>query len=246
MENPRSKQVTQAILDYFISDMRPLNTIENEAFLGLFIAVDPMYAMFTLPEATQLERLLQKKYQDQKAVTGHTLQSAECVAIAVEKVSVNGASHVIVSASFITPEWQRFTKTLEAFNIRECTSQQVQKLIVQTMEEWNLNEKKIEMVSEIKYTVETCRDLTAIEQYTCFEKTLGTAASCIYVLPHIASVIAKVRQCVTRCQNDHEVKTAIDAANQYHHGPKPRGLMLDNAENWTSTLKMLQQFKPYR
>ena len=248
LENPRSKQVTQAILDYFISDMRPLSTIENEAFLGLFIAVDPMYAMFTLPEVTQLERLLHEKYRVQKAVVGHTFQSSECVAIAVEDVGLNRDSHIILSASFITHEWQRFSKILEAFDTRECTSTQVEKMIVQTIKEWGLIEKKIGIVRDAEYKTETSSTctLSTVEQYTCFERTLSTAASSVYMLPEVVAVIAKVRQCIGQCQNDSEVKAAMDTVNEHRDGPKSQSLIRDNAENRMSTLRMFQQLKQYK
>ena len=250
MENPRAKQVTQAILDYFISDLRPLSTIENEAFLGLFIAVDPMYSMFTLPSVTQLQHLLQEKYQVQKAVIGHTLQLAETVALTMETFKLGRNEYVTISTSFITSEWQRCSKTLQTFDTTKCDTSKIENVTVQTVKDWSFTSKKISLVtkSDIKYTLnEKGSDyLTEVEQYMGFEKTLGSAASFVFLLPEVMSIVNKVRQCLTQYQYSPHAKVAIETTNQHRDGPKVDYMVRDNTNNWTSTLRMLQQFKRHR
>ena len=250
MENPRAKQVTQAILDYFISDLRPLSTIENEAFLGLFIAVDPMYSMFTLPSVTQLQHLLQEKYQVQKAVIGHTLQLAESVALAMETFELKSNTYITLSTCFITPEWQRCSKTLQTFDTTECNTSQIENVVVQTVKDWTFTSKKISLVtkSDIKYSLNDIGsdNLTDVEQYMGFEKTLGSAASLVFLLPEVTFIVIKVRKCMTQCQHNPQVKVAIETANQHRDGPAADYMVRDNTDNWTSTLRMLQQFKRHR
>ena len=250
MENPRAKQVTQATLDYFISDLRPLSTIENEAFLGLFIAVDPMYSMFTLPSVTQLQHLLQERYQVQKAVIGHTLQLAESVALAMETFELKSNTYITLSTSFITPEWQRCSKTLQTFDITECNTSQIENVIVQTVKDWTFTSKKISLVtkSDTRYSLtdKGSDNITDVEQYMGFEKTLGSAASFVFLLPEVTFIVIKVRQCMTQCQHSPQVKVAIETANRHRDGPAADYMVRDNTDNWTSTLRMLQQFKRHR
>ncbi len=238
-DTSRTDQVTQAILDYFISDMRPLSTIQNESFLGLFMAVDPMYGLFSLPSVTQLEKLLQDRYQAQKMMVAQSLESTDFVAVAAEQFRTMDSRRVVLTASFITPEWERFAKTLESFeisnNINDYNS------ITKIMKEWNLDTKKIAVVND-NNTSQTHHNNTVegVHTYVCFEKVLNEIVHEALSFPEVSALISKVKQCMTLCRNDLHVKSAMDVLEQTQHAD------LSNRDKWTSTLKMLQHYSQHR
>ncbi len=175
----RITHVTGAVAEYLISDMQPVSTVENSAFKKLFTVMDPSYV---LPSATDFEKVLSDMVEQQKPTIENHIQTGKHIAVSLEIFKVNvSESCMTISIHMITKEWQMCLKTLRTIDISENVTGDTENYIHHILMDWEIPERNIVgIVSESRLSFEGIPSMsdTNIQHYTCFDKTLKTAASC--------------------------------------------------------------------
>ena len=239
--------MNSAVAEYFISNMQPVSTVENTAFKKLLAIMDPNY---TLPSASDFGKVLGDLVEQQKPIIENDIQTSKHIALSLESFKVNVCeSRITISIHLITKEWQMCLKTLRTFDTSENVTSDSENTIHQILRDWAIPDHKIVgIVSESRFGFEGIPSLSEadIQHYTCFDKTLKTAASCAFILPEVSVILTNVRKCITICNNDSTVRAGLQLVCQRNDDLNPEFLVRDDSSHWITTYNMLKVFNKFR
>ena len=112
LTSKRGKEITEVIFSYIVADLKPISTIESEAFRKLVETLEPKYPTpsRTYITANVMPKLYNKKVEDLKK----ELEGVECVGMTHDMwTSVNTDSYGTFTVQYINDDFELKCKVLE-------------------------------------------------------------------------------------------------------------------------------------
>ena len=240
MSSFRKKELDQAVDNYIIDSLRPLNTVEQECFVKMLNTFDPTYKVPT--KRTVLSHL-SKQYDTLRAKIQTEIKLCQNVAFTHDCwSSLNTQSFGATTAHYINAEWELKavilgTKLFPGSHTSEAIAESLRSILI---DEWSLNEEGLTAVTDNAANEKKAIDLLEWSRFSCQGHNSYLA---VKVGLGVSSLIAKGRSLVgyfhkSPLAMDVLFKKQILLLEKDCQGHK---LIQDVPTRWNSTLDMLER-----
>ncbi len=143
----RYKCLTDAVTQYLVEEMVPLNTVEKPAFKSMLQKFDKQYE---LPGKTYFsETAVPKMYNTVKTSIKMELKNVDYFSATTDMwSSVNMTPYMSLTVHYLSMEWTLKSRCLETvFMPENHTSDNISDALRHAFEEWSLDEKKLACIT---------------------------------------------------------------------------------------------------
>ncbi len=211
MSSPRFVQITKAMAEFVVVDMKPISTVEGKGFKHLLRTLDPRYK--PVSRNTLLDRNIIPLYQETKARIINDMSRAVRHAFTTDCwTSAATEGYITYTAHYIEPEsFELKSVVLETRNFKEShTAEHLKGDLLTTSSRWLLKDPV--GVRDNAKNIEKAMDLAEIPHLGCCAHILNLAVSRCLKVSEVASLTGKCRKIVAAFKQSEQKTMALKNA----------------------------------
>ncbi|XP_045198743.2 E3 SUMO-protein ligase ZBED1-like [Mercenaria mercenaria] len=235
----RAVEITKAIADFLILDMKPLDTVEGEGFKTLMKVLEPRYSVILRNHL--LERYIVPMYQNTVENVKLELSKGKRHAFTTDGwTSMSAESFITTTCHYIEPQmYQLHSKVLDT---KYCpvnhTAENLSAEIKATVEKWDLKDS-VSVTDNAANIVKAC-NLAQMPHFGCFGHILNLAVNRCLSVPEISSLLGKCRKLVSVFKQS-SLKTTALHTTEANLELKDLQVIQDVETRWNSALMMIKR-----
>lgn len=225
----------------FTKDLQPFKIVEDEGFKHFVHLLNPSYKIpnrhtlskFSIPALYQKCLNEMKEKVATEAVSGCI--TTDCW------TSRNNAGYIAITFHFIDDNFQLKSVLLSCLEFSDNhTSQNLCQKIKYTIQEWNLENKIIFVVSDNANNIQLVLSLLQLKHFGCFAHTLNLVVQAALRLE--SDLIDKVKTIVTFFRKRTSANKKFQVYQISNGAKEPMKVLQDVSTRWNATLYMLERF----
>lgn len=234
------KQIDDSLMLLFIHDFQPFSIVEDYGFKKFVSVLNPSY---DLPSRKTITKsFVTAAYEETYNETKIELNQVQSVTLTTDCwTSRNTENFLGVTAHFICDDFQIKTVLLDCTSFPEShTSVNLAAELKKIIEEWNLNEKILMVVSDNAANIrKAIKDELRLKHFGCYAHTINLIVQ--DALKHIIGIVDKIKSIVAHFKRSTSA-TAKLIEQQKRLGLEPKKLIQDVSTRWNSTYHMIERF----
>ncbi|XP_067010494.2 E3 SUMO-protein ligase ZBED1 isoform X1 [Anabrus simplex] len=239
--SPRQRELDQALVGMITKDHQPFSIVDDTSFREFVQQLDPRY---NIPTRKRLRQMTEEAYDRRRKEIEMEIAAIKHVSLTADMwTSSNTEAYLAISCHFIDSTWTLRSLSLTTARFREAhTSSLISASFVETMNEWQLNGKVTNIVTENAANMKAAvRSITNVEHLPCFAHTLNLVVKqAMSAVPEIENIREKCRRIVGFIKSSCSAKEKLEAVQQQLD--KPRHKLIQEVETrWNSTFSMFSR-----
>ena len=235
----KSASITNAIAEYLVLDMKPLATVDSDAFQHMFSKAEPRYKV---PSRSYFkDSKIPNMYEATKTKVMADLKKSDQVALTTDCWTSNATqSYMTVTAHYITSNWELRNLVLQTREL-ECshTADNLADALVKCVEEWQIIPPPVVVNDNAANIVKAVRTLGWVD-IGCFAHTLNLAARAGLQLKTASSILGRGRSLVSYFKRSAVAMSVLKEKQNALSLPK-HALINDVVTRWNSAYDMISR-----
>lgn len=237
----RHRNISRAVANYIIKDMRPLDSVNDLGFRQLIATLEPRFNLNSRTYIT--ETLLPQIYNEERSKLQESIRKATFVSLTTDSwTSRSSKSFTTVTAQYLTDDWELESKVLVTREVIEShTAENIACDFEEILAEWQLAKHGVSVTTDNASNITSAMNKCSVTNIRCMAHTLNLACQKALGVPAISRLCGKIRRIVTHFRRSTTAANVLRKATSQLDLPNLSPI-IDVATRWNSTLDMVERY----